>query len=563
MQLSAEQKAVVMSDDETILVSAGPGSGKTRVLVERVRRLAASHDTRRFVIITFTNAASDELRVRLGLEVGYVGTLHGFMLRCLREHADEAGFSPDLQVIGEEQARALLDSIAAAHRYKGTATALEAAIKSGPARPPANPKPEQLIASELFQTLKRGNMATFDTLLHYGLKVAPFIHGFTHLFVDELQDSSDADAAIYRALPIRSKFQVGDVDQAVYSFRGGNIGNMLALAGDATVFTLEDNYRCGAAICRAANTLIRHNSSRIDKETRSVAHSAGAVVALRFSGRTAEQQAVAAQILQHEPDDCAVLVRSRALVQEWTTCLEGQCVVVRRRKAGQQPRDWALARLALAVLTDPVNDLAAFWLSEKLHGREKATAMMRQSVLDERPIAALLFRSPYGHQPDTFLDAIGPMVSRESLTLLRELRDALPKGATLADLGLRINETDDAAVEEGSGVTVTTMHGAKGREWPVVFLPDACQHIIPGGRKDTDTEEERRLMFVAITRAKTKLWLSHADTAPKPFGTGTMDAAPSRFIGEAGLTCQAVATKREVVPADVMVRSIREEWGDE
>jgi DNA helicase-2/ATP-dependent DNA helicase PcrA len=401
-----------------------------------------------------------------------------------------------------------------------------------------------LTAAAFHQKLKRAGLVTYDTILHWGLRLldrgtlAPW--PWTHLFVDEFQDSSDLDARIYDLLPIRNKFYVGDPDQAVYSFRGGNVHNILSkarLQHLCSTVMLEDNYRSDRAICHAAQDLIEHNKGRTKKETRSVSSDQGEAYAVVHYSERDEITWLRDRIWDEgDNSQVAVLVRTNYLVQKISQALEAAGIPIARRKRVELPADWKLCRNLLALLSDPENDTLAVWFLEATRG----VAVAQKAKLSAAAAGQTLNQFTL-HIPDDVGLAVVPQVlakgriSRESIELVSEAMAKLPPESRLPDLLLALAQQSEPTEAVSAGVTVTTIHAAKGREWDCVFLPAFEQHLIPGERKDLDIEEERRLAYVAFTRARHYLAVSYCQKREPQFCRGTVDVAPSQFIAESGL----------------------------
>lgn len=221
-ELSAAQRRAVESRADNLVVVAGAGSGKTRTLIERIRRLIdQGTPARSIAAITFTNAGADEVTSRLGQEIGYSGTLHGFCLRLIQRFGDLVGFHGPVTVVSEERAALMLDAAVKLMRCRATKEQVQCILALGPVMlmRVRNPNATQLAAAQYFRSLRTANLVTFDTILDYGLLVldkqpgALPVDGLTHLFVDEYQDSGHKDELIYDALAIPSKTFVGDADQ--------------------------------------------------------------------------------------------------------------------------------------------------------------------------------------------------------------------------------------------------------------------------------------------------------------------------------------------------------------
>lgn len=222
--MNPSQLAAVNSDAVSILVIAGAGSGKTTTLIERIKRLIGQGIAPSGLIcITFTNEAAKELKRRLpaGAELGFCGTLHGYMLQLIQTHHKLLKLAPKLTVLDQEQSATLLAQSVSELRFKGSMKSVEAEISQGPFRAPGGGAPGQacIVAMHYHQKMRMGGLIDFDTILHYGARLAAILREVpaaplgTHLFVDEFQDSGALDYEIYRALPIPNKFFVGDPDQ--------------------------------------------------------------------------------------------------------------------------------------------------------------------------------------------------------------------------------------------------------------------------------------------------------------------------------------------------------------
>lgn len=573
---AAEQRAAITSDHSRILCLAGPGSGKTTTLLARLCRLIISGaDPAGIVCITFTNAAAKDMAERLAneeshmgreLALGYIGTLHGFALRQLSRYGKALGYGERITVLDEQQAADMLIDVAvrlgamkrgndpreARKVPKKLQEARESLRRSGRPRTPA-----ELAVASYLRELRAASACDFDTILDDFLRLAqpfgrmeamekgPPLPTIDHLFVDEYQDSGELDAAIYEALPALNRFLVGDPDQAIYSFRGGRVGNILELSRRPGVelHILEGNYRSGAAICQAANRLIGHNSNRVQKATApALERWAGAIYGPHLH-QTAEQELtnvieeVAVIMEATAADDIAILCRTNALALEFTKAAESRGLPIRKKKPQLLPGDWALARAALDFLNAPRSDLTALQLLRAARGAEGAAQAKRLAAIEQKPVYKLL---PTGidEPPASWkksAEALARLtVSLESIERIQEKAETLPAW-DLPALCFAIARDLEAAPEWGSGITITTLHAAKGREWSSVFLPGCEQEICPGTAKTRDIEEERRLFFVGITRAKDRLFLSHAKSRRATWGQRRpQPCTPSQFLREIG-----------------------------
>ncbi len=589
------QTAGIMSEDPTILCLAGPGSGKTTVLVQRITRIVAEKITwpGKMVAITFTNNSARELEERIaaetewtarspelkatvasgpGVRLGYVGTLHGFALKMLKERGACIGYGDRLSIISPESAADLLESKA---RQMGCKTKLADLMqwkaKGRPAtqisdgiHPPQRIRPnkEELVVLSYYDELLSAGIVDFDILLEEFARLVTTTDAlagmFTHLFVDEVQDSARLDWKIYRSLPIANKFMVGDPDQAIYSFRGGEVSQTMAFAATPGVRTivLEENFRSHSEICAAAQRLIERNLDRIPKRTISARGPGGKVEVMPEFMTEGEEIGAVARILNDlagaaaarlgwqmafEFSDMAILVRNNALAHAFRTTLAACGIPVATGQKSDLPRDWPFVRALIEFLVQPENDTLAFFLQvargekigfdpqlARLGAHETRTKCQRAGISINAEVFKFDSGLPLSAVAKELSDA---SVSMESRMLVAEKMKELPAGATMLDLALTLAQTYSAEEEATEGVTVSTIHGAKGREWDVVFIVGLEDEVMPGNRKGTNVEEERRLCYVAATRARKALFLSHSASRVASWGP-IVDHKASRFIKE-------------------------------
>lgn len=548
-----------------IVVAAGAGSGKTSVLCERVARMIRDGIMPSTIVcITFTTAGAREFEKRINailggqFKLGFCGTLHAFILRLMRHHHALIGFPARISMLDEEQAAALVEQVRTDLKIKQlTKRELQEALDHGPGRyVKAEPwqvlsKPE-LVAAEYFRRLVAGGLLDFDSVLTFGALLIErmrdasgniiTLFDFKHMLWDEFQDSGDADMKIaglfYHSM--KSFFVVGDPDQSVYGFRGAKPEHIISLCGDDffTMIKLEENFRCDREICDIANVLISHNTDRVDKKTISATGGEGVVKIIQAANEQGEVIELATDLSKHDNlNECAVLLRSNVLVNQFTLWLQGRGVPVKQRQHQQKPPDWKQAREFLNLLASPENDQLAFWWIQTTKGAVDARLAKQKASAALVSINQATLKIPL----DVSLSDVPQIVARagisaESVALLNIAAESLGDDATLADLSLALNEEDTFKQDEGEGVTVCTYHVAKGREFDCVFLPAFEQGVIPTGSKSVNIDEERRIAYVGFTRARHRLVISYSRMRKPAYGFGVaVGVEPSRFIAEAGL----------------------------
>ncbi len=230
MTFTPSQKAVIDATEPYLLVSACPGAGKSRVLVERIKRLIHDGtDPQRIVAMSFTVAASAVIQERLGdVKLGSNTTLHGFLLGLLTQHGHLIGLPASLAIVDEEEEKALLEDALDETAYRGSLKAVEAEVAKGPG-PRLNQMTKEMIAAEsFFQRLRADGILTFDCILYHGLRLlmkSPEVVNADYLMVDEIQDCTSQDWKIIEASGVPNIWCCGDFDQAIFGWRSGEKEN--------------------------------------------------------------------------------------------------------------------------------------------------------------------------------------------------------------------------------------------------------------------------------------------------------------------------------------------------
>lgn len=551
MKMNETQQQAIDSEAKVILVTAGPGSGKTRTFVQRIWRMVNEGiDPKTIYAITFTNAAAKEMQERLfklssAIKLGYIGTLHGWMLRVIQRHPQAAGLAGRVTVLDEPAVDEMVESVIKLLNFTGPVKAVNSAIGKGIGHyrefNPAKCSPVDRVAYEFYHRMMTNGCLSFDAVLELGLQVlrSGVDTGCRHLMVDEFQDSCPIDFQIYQSLrPVPTMFMVGDPDQAIYSFRGGDQSLILRLAErpDVRLFKLETNYRSTEAVCQAANRLISYNQNRMLKECKPFKLQPGAVEKNVFKNEGTERHYICGQIATLTvngvaPAEIAVLVRTNALAVEIASALKGCGIEVSSRKTVSRPPDWPAARTLVTMLTNPDNDFLARRFLEFRLGKERAQELANTARDNFTTLNESVLKIKNVGVPDVINIMVGMRLGVESVSMMREHIERLPEGATLPELQFALTQNEEQAAM-GSGVTVATLHAAKGREWDIVFLPAWEDRILPMRRDGCDEEEERRLAFVGVTRAKTRCFISHSLTRTAPWQKDPQPTKPSKFYAE-------------------------------
>ena len=599
--LNEKQLAAVTTTDGALLVLAGAGTGKTRVLTTRIAYILNQGlcNPWNVLALTFTNKAANEMKNRLAtMSSGawysgdiWCGTFHSMCLRILRANTSAAGLAPNFLIYGEDDQKAVIKSIlAGATTTKSPADYVEefSAIKD-----------KGLVAyqnkDKLFNAynaeLQRLNAVDFGDIILRVLKMfdtypevlARYQNQFKYILVDEFQDTNNAQMELLKLLTQgREKPNiccVGDDDQSIYSWRGAEIKHILNFEKTfpgAKIIRLETNYRSTANILGAANSLIRRNQERLGKDLHNVSTDGGPgepVYVLTLPSDLEEARIIAEYIQREDKptySNFAVLIRTGALSRLFEEAFATRGIPYKLIGATKfydraEIRD-AIAYLRLLVY--PFDDISflriigrprrgfgdAAIAKIRASGPNLMTGLRNAPLSAKQRTAADEFLSAFDFDwenvsprdaAQTLLERAGYIKmwqdSKDSdapdrLSNIRELiTGVIPKYDTIPEFleQAALMMTDDNDIEiTGDVVSIMTIHAAKGLEFDTVFLPAWEEGIFPNERTigEGALEEERRLAYVAITRAKRVCVISNAMSRVM-FGARTYNS-PSRFITE-------------------------------
>lgn len=537
--LNIHQLKAVRSEAENILVIASPGSGKTTVVVERIHHQFESNIGQRIAAITFTNSAAKELRNRIATgafisSIGslFIGTIHAYALHLLNgEWAHLLPFPVKLTVLSKEANDRAVDTACRDVGFmtdrgysKVKKSDVQAAIDHyfgwlpGPADL-GSPTREFLAAKRYWEICRANGLLSYDSLLRLGAWAAHKAKkGNTlldELIVDEFQDVNGLTAEFVWAAPVSRRFLVGDPDQAIYSFlKGDVIWIQQAQANpDFITFRLPRGYRCADAIVKAANQLIRHNESHGPKTMEDAWNRGIAFNVVEFKGfDTGKQEAawiaqdIKAILELDGSRSVAVLARTRFTAAEIASTLREAGIDATRGSVEEQFVGWPLVQSLISALSNPKNDyLVHDFLCQEL-GHRGAGEARDAAAQAGRPISEHMQPGlPKGETVGELREAIenymnNSLLPHETRGLVERAMELAGDLATMAELG-RVMADQELTRAPGRGlVECLTLHGAKGREWDEVFIAGCDDGVLPSPR--SDIEEERRLLYVGITRAR-------------------------------------------------------------
>ena len=623
--LNTEQREAVETIDGPLLVLAGAGTGKTRVLTSRLAHILLTHRAfpNQVLAVTFTNKAAREMRERVSAILGqpaeglWLGTFHSLCARMLRRHAEHVGLSPNFTILDTDDQMRLLKQVMEVERIdtkRWLPTVLMGLIQHWkdrgltPARINDTERPDfadgkAIALYEAYQARLRAlNAADFgDLLLHMTeiLRSQPDILAnyhrmFRYILVDEYQDTNVVQYLWLRLLAQghRNICCVGDDDQSIYSWRGANVENILRFEKDfegAKIVRLESNYRSTAPILAAASGLIAHNEGRLGKTLRpgrSDAETGEKVTVVGLWDSDEEARMVGDRIERLRADghplaEIAILVRAGYQTRSFEERLitlgvpyrvvgglrfyeraEIRDAIAYMRATVQPADDLAFERIinvprrgvgnaAMRAMHEASRSLGVPLAAAALHlvengglkgkVRDAVGGLLRdfgrwRSMLDHEghvvTVATMLDESGYTEMWKLDKSAEAPGRLENLKELVRALAEFETLGGFLDHVSL-VMENEERA--EDDKVSLMTLHGAKGLEFDTVFLPGWEEGIFPNQRSMDETgtkglEEERRLAYVGLTRARRRAIVSHAQN--RRIYANWQQSIPSRFLEE-------------------------------
>ena len=627
--LNPPQREAVEHVHGPLLVVAGAGSGKTRVLTMRIARLIehAGVAPSRIFAVTFTNKAAGEMKERVGRQLGqdpsglWIGTFHSLSARLLRREAEALGFTRQFTIYDEDDRLSLVKRLM---EQRGHSTklfppkliqGLISAAKNRMTSPDdlaASPfdRPAQVAADvyrALGTALKAQNAMDFDDLMLHPLalfrerpdRLRFYQERFAFLLVDEFQDTNTAQYQLVRLLGAHGNVcAVGDDDQSIYGWRGADVRNMQSFLADfsgSRVVRLEDNYRSTQVVLDAANAVIEENKGRIGKTLRTRRKGGEKVTVVAAADERDEAEWIVGELRTRAGKgdwaypEMAVLYRtnsqSRALEEAFRRAgipyrIIGaisfydrrevkdllaylrllanpaddeaflRAIAVPRRGLGESglavlaeaAARWEKPLLGAAGAAEMVQGLrpnvrgALTGVAELINGLRETTATWTPAQVLEQVIQAINY--------EQVLLAEGP----EGMDRWENVRELVASAAEWSEViepapddpttplerflsEAALLSSHDSIQGPNEGVTLMTLHTAKGLEWPVVVLAGLEDGLFPLARaeeQENGLEEERRLCYVGITRAKDKLYVSWARARRR--GGQLMPGRPSRFL---------------------------------
>ena len=608
--LNEPQRQAVMAIDGPLLILAGAGSGKTRVLTHRTAYLIEECGVNPYNImaITFTNKAAGEMRERIDQMVGYgsesiwVCTFHSTCVRILRRYIDRLGFGTNFTIYDSDDQKTLMKDICKRleidtkmYKEKMFLSAISSAkdelidpieFETRAAGDYVKRKQAQ-VYREYQQALKQNNALDFDDLIMKTVELfkldkevlASYQDRFRYIMVDEYQDTNTAQFELIRLLAL--KYQnlcvVGDDDQSIYKFRGANIYNILNFEHhfpDATVIKLEQNYRSTQNILDAANAVIANNQGRKEKRLWTDNGAGDKITFEQLDTAAEEADFVARDIArrvrkgEYQYKDCAILYRTNAqsrlfeerfitanipykifggvnfyarkevkdLLAYLKTIDNGQDDLAVRRIINIPKRGIGAAsinKVALYAQEQEISFYDALCVAEQVPGLGKAAAKIRPFVLFIQSMKAKAKLLSVADLLQEVIETTGYVReleaegTDEAEARIENIDELISKAVDYAEgeeaptlngflENVALVADIDSFDENSDYVVLMTLHSAKGLEFPNVYLAGLEDGLFPSymsitsDNSQAEIEEERRLAYVGITRAKKNLTITSA-----------------------------------------------------
>ena len=610
--LSPAQREAVTYDEGPLLVLAGAGSGKTKVITCRFAHLAGKNPNS-VAAFTFTNKASDEMKERIArllkkdMRRAWVGTFHCLSSRVLRKEIHLMGMNGDFSILDEDDQADLIKHILKEFKiyeafYKGISARISL-LKSSLIGPE-----KFLSGNDVYdfedklsrvyvryeQELRKYNALDFDDLILMSIRLfgehpkalGRYRSAFRHILVDEFQDTNYAQYRLLSLLapgPGASITAVGDDDQGIYAFRGSDRNNILNFQNDypgAKAVTLEQNYRCTRSILDAACKVITANTARHPKKLSTNRTQGEKVFVCKFGSEDEESKYIAKAVRElylkgaYKFRDFAVLYRANFQSRPLEVALRDEKIPYRivggmslyhrkeikdllayfrlavnhsnsvclRRIINRPPRGIGASTMSRVEQVAKKKSLSLFSAIKDLIKTDNLTAAMKEKLgefvrliegasAEKLTTASEILRHIY--RKTGYADFIDGDRAKDIQALI-----VASEGLTVKDFADRISlltGLDDANRE--NAVTLTTLHAAKGLEFPAVFISGVEEGVIPyyKAKEQAEIEEERRLLYVGMTRAKDLLWLTSAKK--RRFYTKLQEQQPSRFLRDIPAEC--------------------------
>jgi len=569
MNLDKQQNAAVRTASWRTMVIAGAGSGKTRVLTERIRYLVEEEKVSpsEILCMTFTRKAAGVMKERLQEALGHqvsglkLGTIHALALRMSNQFGDVIGMkSKQITVYSQWEEEFLLRDVAMelghhnGKTWKGLTKSevqdtFDQYYQKGIEPEPCDP------CNDLFrcfiQRCKENNALTYGGLM-IGLRLliptmAKYLN-IQHILVDEIQDIDHLQWQIILDMEtqfVAKLFVVGDVDQSCYEWRGAAPKYLVDHQAEFEICRLETNYRSVPGIIEGANRVIENNKDRITKTMRPCREGSGNAIDVYLN---ADSEWIANQFTGPSPitGRTAVLGRNRFLLEKLSRLLEEKGIkheYVGKMKGLTEAEHFRRFHAFLKLTVNPYDNFS-FLLTKDIIGLSSADYSAIRVQAAETGMSHFQVYQNAGHPHSKSLSLAAqdiserfPELSPEAVAFIHQWTEKNFSEDIAEYLDwLATYDLQDEISEEASEIMLLTIHGAKGLEWPVVIVAGCNEGILPSNQSlgnEELIEAERRLMYVAMTRAEDHLILAVRPVSVTDEKDRVKNSPESRFVAEA------------------------------
>ena len=582
MQLDVNQTKAVQTTANQALVIAGPGAGKTRVIVERAAYLIEECKISPYEIFisTFTRRAAGEIRDRLVERVGYkayhmsIGTFHATALHLLHRFGDLIGYHKNNSTVyGEFEEQFLLRDVATEMAiYNGKSwkipkkqvDAVFAKYYQEGIEPPDD-DPLRPLFLAFVQRCRENNSYTYGNLLTGLMLLLPHCHQYLswkHLIIDEGHDCDLLQFELIKTIQEYCKaslFIVADLDQTLYSWRGACPEYIMEHQKEFTTYILENNYRSMPGIVEASNRLIEHNQDRITKTMRATREGGESRVIIQ---KNVDSQFIVnlmsdpslGSVPPYVDEPVAILARNHYLLEKIDRLMEEADIpheYVGRSTALMHSESFIKFHAFLKLTINPLDNFSFLLIKDVIgltreeyaqirimaakDGKSHFQAWLGREIVPDQIVPWGFFSANEFKIQINLLSQKYPGLSPEAMAFIGAWLKDRKENVSVAEYlsWLATYDITDEIKEDQAGITLLTIHAAKGLEWPVVIVAGANEGIIPSKQaiNGDEIEAERRLFYVAMTRAQDQLLLTCRPEVQERDGK-IYENPISRFIGE-------------------------------
>lgn len=524
MTPTPSQQQAIDATAPNVAMWCSAGAGKTATLVRRVMERGPENS----IILTFTQAGAAEFARRLAPhKPKFAGTCHSLMFRILQQFGDALNYHPgSIGIADEDTCKDMLKKTREKLGMQRRITDKKLMARDG--------DDAEAVWREFEFQLRCRNLVTYDQILVLGARLllnqaVRDMWWCRDLLVDEAQDSAEVEWDIFRSFPTNNLFVVADPNQSIFGFRGGRPDLFIQFSKESETIRANETFRCAPAIVTAANRIIPSGMVAADP-----LRTPGFVTVTAHETDADERQWCAQRIheAQGAGQTVAVLARTNWIVNEARNFCEGYGIKVAKPPRMDNVDEWKRVICLVGLLIDPHSDGGTErWLRLTKSNAEAnkivLSALSRGKELSQyAPVFPTCLNAAVAHLP-VLLAKKG--IGLEVTAAVQQRIDLMPD-ATFPDVLADLYRRDQwGARHDASGVVFSTVHGFKGREADVILVLGMEDGVFPQLKADSDPEEERRLCYVAVTRARHALHLSHARMRRQEFGP-PLKPLPSRFL---------------------------------